>query len=259
MVTEGQDFATLLDTQNKMFRLFFTAVVAVSLRFSSSFLTHEMEAPVANEQLQVPYSVVSEKISDSIFKYRIISHEEEEKSVPLSWKQVLSLLQSDATFRKMLVQALAASPFPAFFFECPPITAGGIENGQLFEYVLVNSPSLARVKADHQPFAKQIADGAKTNNVVAFPNLGRDAFLVVPCQDGSYDAYAHLAKFTQLASPVQQDNFWKLAAETIVRQVPAKAPLWVSTSGLGVYWLHLRLDSVPKYYTYEPYKNVVRK
>lgn len=31
-------------------------------------------------------------------------------------------------------------------------------------------------------------------------------------------------------------------------------PLWVSTSGLGVSWLHVRLDSRPKYYTYAPYK-----
>ena len=29
---------------------------------------------------------------------------------------------------------------------------------------------------------------------------------------------------------------------------------WLSTSGLGVYWLHVRLDSYPKYYTYRPYK-----
>lgn len=32
--------------------------------------------------------------------------------------------------------------------------------------------------------------------------------------------------------------------------------LWCSTSGLGVYWLHIRLDQYPKYYTYRPYKQV---
>jgi hypothetical protein len=31
-------------------------------------------------------------------------------------------------------------------------------------------------------------------------------------------------------------------------------PLWVSTSGLAVPWLHLRLDARPKYYGFEPYK-----
>jgi len=34
-------------------------------------------------------------------------------------------------------------------------------------------------------------------------------------------------------------------------------PTWLSTAGLGVYWLHLRLDSRPKYYRYQPYKAAV--
>jgi hypothetical protein len=29
---------------------------------------------------------------------------------------------------------------------------------------------------------------------------------------------------------------------------------WLSTSGLGVSWLHMRLDSTPKYYNWQPYK-----
>ena len=31
------------------------------------------------------------------------------------------------------------------------------------------------------------------------------------------------------------------------------APTWVSTAGGGVAWLHVRLDSAPKYYTHRPY------
>ena len=31
--------------------------------------------------------------------------------------------------------------------------------------------------------------------------------------------------------------------------------LWLSTSGLGVAWLHLRLDHEPKYYQYAPYRD----
>ena len=30
--------------------------------------------------------------------------------------------------------------------------------------------------------------------------------------------------------------------------------LWLSTAGLGVYWLHLRLDTRPKYYSFQPYR-----
>ncbi|MFE4105063.1 DUF6940 family protein, partial [Almyronema epifaneia] len=33
-----------------------------------------------------------------------------------------------------------------------------------------------------------------------------------------------------------------------------RQPLWISTSGLGVYWLHVRLDTFPKYYRHLPYQ-----
>ena len=32
------------------------------------------------------------------------------------------------------------------------------------------------------------------------------------------------------------------------------APAWVSTSGLGVSWLHIRIDTRPKYYSYAPFR-----
>jgi len=34
-----------------------------------------------------------------------------------------------------------------------------------------------------------------------------------------------------------------------------KTTLWVSTAGLGVYWLHMRVDPKPKYYKHQAYKN----
>ena len=34
-------------------------------------------------------------------------------------------------------------------------------------------------------------------------------------------------------------------------------PVWLSTAGGGVAWLHVRLDDRPKYYSYAPYKNVM--
>lgn len=30
-------------------------------------------------------------------------------------------------------------------------------------------------------------------------------------------------------------------------------PVWLSTAGAGVAWLHVRLDDRPKYYSYRPY------
>ena len=31
-------------------------------------------------------------------------------------------------------------------------------------------------------------------------------------------------------------------------------PTWLSTAGMGVAWLHVRLDQRPKYYAHRPYR-----
>lgn len=83
--------------------------------------------------------------------------------------------------------------------------------------------------------------------------ISRDATLVCPCQgtDVPDAAYAHIAAFVRTAPRMQNHALWSavgaaLEAE-LVKQSPR--PVWVSTSGLGVAWLHVRLDSAPKYYT----------
>ena len=34
----------------------------------------------------------------------------------------------------------------------------------------------------------------------------------------------------------------------------SQRPLWLSTNGLGVAWLHARIDARPKYYSHRPYR-----
>jgi hypothetical protein len=65
-------------------------------------------------------------------------------------------------------------------------------------------------------------------------------------------AYPHLARFVRRAPAAQQIELWSHLARALeTRLSPAR--LWVSTAGLGVDWLHVRLDSRPKYYRYAPY------
>ena len=72
---------------------------------------------------------------------------------------------------------------------------------------------------------------------------------------GYPEAYTHLAVFCRNAPATQVDGLWKLlASEFLVRLESTEAAVWLSTSGLGVSWLHFRLDNSPKYYQYSPYK-----
>ena len=62
------------------------------------------------------------------------------------------------------------------------------------------------------------------------------------------------AAFLRDGPPEQIDQFWKLVGMRM-QQAVSNEPVWLSTAGLGVSWLHLRIDSRPKYYRYVPYKS----
>jgi hypothetical protein len=89
--------------------------------------------------------------------------------------------------------------------------------------------------------------------VAAFENLGGDALLVAPCPAEQERAYPHLAAFVRNAPDAQQHALWQAVGEAMEARVQAK-PTWLSTAGHGVGWLHVRLDSRPKYYQHGPYK-----
>ncbi len=95
--------------------------------------------------------------------------------------------------------------------------------------------------------------------MVSFNNLGKDAFLIVPCQldEGSPNPYTHLANFIRLGKEQQIRTFLKEVSVQMERLLIERSgrKVWMSTCGLGVFWLHMRLDSSPKYYSYSPYKN----
>ena len=168
----------------------------------------------------------------------------------LSWQQVLALWQSDAGFRARFNKALAEEPFAACFWETPPVTRSRL--ARPFEFVCVEAPSLAGVDADPHAFADQFDRHCGGDAIAGFTNLGGDARLIAPCPIRPNTCYAHLLTFVREAPAVQRDAFWRRLGAALAHALGA-APLWLSTSGLGVYWLHARLDTRPKYYTYAPY------
>jgi hypothetical protein len=99
-----------------------------------------------------------------------------------------------------------------------------------------------------------------SGGVCSFANLGRDATLVspVPLDDLDDATYSHLARFVREAPERQVLEFWKKAASTYLDVLKRKdkddgrddeVGTWFSTNGMGVAWLHLRIDDRPKYYS----------
>lgn len=91
-------------------------------------------------------------------------------------------------------------------------------------------------------------------SVVSFGNLGGDAILIAPCPEEGGANFAHLASFTAMASQARQDALWQAVGVAMEKRIGAK-PIWLSTAGLGVAWLHVRLDTRPKYYRFAPYRD----
>ncbi len=167
----------------------------------------------------------------------------------LSFEETIKLLETDEAFRNLFIKILEENPFEAYFFEVKPIKQNQWKD--IFEFVLVKSTRLAQVSANPQAFQKYFK---KDKKVITFKNLGGDAQLIVPCPIARNEHYTHLAQFIRNTSYEQQHALIQLMAKEYRLSIGNEYK-WLSTSGLGVYWLHIRIDSRPKYYTYLPYKN----
>ena len=183
---------------------------------------------------------------DRIRKFTILKDEK-----PLRYSDVIQAWRDDKTFRGFFMSLIEEAPFPAFFWETPPVSKTTIDRD--FEFVMVDSAQLRNVKADPYAFASHFESSRANDHVVSFRNLGKDALLVAPCPLEGDSAYAHLADFARNAPLEQQHTLWKRVGIAVEEQL-SDQPLWLSTAGTGIYWLHVRLDSRPKYYTYDPYR-----
>ena len=77
-----------------------------------------------------------------------------------------------------------------------------------------------------------------------------------PLVKDNLKSYGHLATFVRNGPSEQVEEFWKNSAKIFLEEVQARGsrPVWLSTAGQGIAWLHLRMDSRPKYYQTQEYK-----
>ncbi|MDA0667747.1 MAG: hypothetical protein O3A95_08325 [Planctomycetota bacterium] len=166
-------------------------------------------------------------------------------AVEATFADAIHALQMDPEFRSMLIKILADCPFTALRWETPMLTTELLN--RRFEFVLLDSPYLD-VPANAWDF-QEYFDAAPNAGAVSFWNLGHDGIMVAPTPQQAPPAYAHLAAFSRFAPETQQHEFWNLVGEVLEERLSLQ-PVWLSTAGGGVDWLHVRLDNQPKYYGY---------
>lgn len=128
-----------------------------------------------------------------------------------------------------------------FFYETSPITP---KMNTKYEHKFIESDRLEKLKPSHKKFQKHLIN---KRDIAHFANLPKTAILIVPVPR-KHKNYATLKDFVDNASKSQQKKFWKCAAKSIKEMLKYHDVIWVSTHGLGVPYLHLRIEVEPKYY-----------
>ena len=162
----------------------------------------------------------------------------------------LEYLENCEAFRHWYTRLLVDTGLDGFFWELPPFTTDSMNDP--IEFVLIQSLFLSSLQAERGPFEEHFRANVG-ENVIAFQNLGGDALLIVPTPIDPEEIYPHFATFLKNGPAEQVDALWRETARQ-ARQIIGPRPRWLSTAGLGVSWVHLRLDTRPKYYRYGPYK-----
>lgn len=168
-------------------------------------------------------------------------------SRPATFADVMHGWQTDAAFRTLFSRLLADAPFEAFRWETPAVTTATLSKP--FESVILDSPGLAR-RPEPDAFAEHFNDAG--GEIAVFANLSKDAILIVPHPIAETSAYGHVAAFARFGPESQRQSLWRAVGATLQRRVGDR-PVWLSTAGAGVSWLHVRLDDRPKYYGFKPY------
>ncbi len=191
------------------------------------------------------------KVKHTLKDGRAMKYQLKQDGGKLSYGEFLSLLVGDEEFRSFFIWILSDVPFKAYHWETPPARVNSMD--QPFEFVVTDSPGMD-LWPHPGPFRQYFNNKYSDNHVAVFNNLGNDAKLIAPEPVEQGANYSHIGVFIREAPAEQQHALWKRVGQ-VTREQVSNYPLWLNTAGGGVAWLHVRLDSSPKYYLHNEYKS----
>ena len=234
------------------------------------------------------FSHTINKLKSGSVHYRLLKDKR-----TITYATFLRLLRSDQAFRDHFIHLLSDIPFKAYQWETPPVNPSTltrqfefvVTNNPGIDLPPNPRPFQSYFTSGHNALALEDGeddDGESQKDVAVFKNLGGDATLVAPVpasartvsdsapqtnsnseakaktpshpKHSPQENYSHIGVFTQYAPQRLQHNFWKTVGQTMEQNLSqTEQTIWLNTAGGGVAWLHVRLDTRPKYYQYQPY------
>ena len=209
-----------------------------------SYILHFVFAVLSIEKNRSMYHSQKKTLKKGqVCKYTLYDEGDEE----LSYSDFLELLQKEPAFRSFFIGLLSNIPFHAYQWETPPLGSSSVT--QPFQFVVSRNPGID-LPPDPGPFRQYF--NSTSGSTAVFNNLGNDAILIAPKPGGEDLNYSHIGAFTEEAPTKQQHALWQVVGRITQEQI-SDEPLWLNTAGGGVAWLHVRLDSRPKYYRHQPF------
>ena len=171
----------------------------------------------------------------------------------LTFEEVITMWQTYEQFRNFYMWSLntvGAEFDHSYFWEHPGLRTEHLKNP--YEFIIHRSKNLDKRTVDETAFAEHFQD---KQEIAAFPNLGKNAIMIVPAQLGNPEDCKHLGVFMASDNEEQQHLLFQEIGSQMLNTLNAEKTTWLSTAGMGVAWLHIRLDQKPKYYRSKTYKN----
>jgi hypothetical protein len=120
-----------------------------------------------------------------------------------------------------------------------------------FTFVVTPFGALRRMTVD-KTFFQYFTKGS----VAVFSNRAGTVRLICPTAGRALNNFIHLASFVK-TRPVHFRQLWTAVAAEALR-LSKTQNVWLSTHGTGIGWLHFRIDKIPRYYWYDPFKAAKR-
>lgn len=144
--------------------------------------------------------------------------------------------------------------------EAPMVTKSNMD--QPFQLAVIATESPRTIKTDKEKFAEHFRTLKPGATAARFNNKENDSRFVVPTVlSGNSRAYYDVASFLRYAPPYQVDRTWKMVVSELSNLLESGygySSWWLSTSGADcTRRVHFRLDTLPKYYYYSPFKGDV--
>ena len=135
-----------------------------------------------------------------------------------------------------------------FFYETSPY----VNYDSPYEEKIIVNFQLKTLIQNTDAFKQHIKD-SNDEHVTSFFNLSKSSMLVIPMPRKG-KIFTTLKDFMDNASEKQQQKFWNIVAVKAIEMNKQHGKVWISSHGLGVPYLHIRIDTYPKYYVTTKFK-----